>query len=89
MTFTFRWRVVYVSNIKVLLFLEGRMESEVIILEGLGRNLNSWLKQQTMTEKHKIKFQWFALKTHINATGIISKINNMRNRNGMLGQATC
>jgi hypothetical protein len=32
---------VYVSNIKVLLFLEGRMESEVIILEGLGRNLNS------------------------------------------------
>jgi hypothetical protein len=41
MTFTFRWRAVYVSNIKVLLFLEGRMESDVIILEGLGRNLDS------------------------------------------------
>jgi hypothetical protein len=57
MTFTISWRVVYFSNIKVLLFLEGRMESEVIILEGLGRNSNSCIKQQTTTEKHNMKFQ--------------------------------
>lgn len=42
-----------------------------------------------MTEKHKIKFQRFALKTRTKATGIISNINNTRNRNDMLGQATC
>jgi hypothetical protein len=57
MIFTISWRVMYVSNIKVLLFLEGRMESEAIILEGLGRNSNRCIKQQTMTEKHKMKFQ--------------------------------
>jgi hypothetical protein len=41
-----------------------------------------------MTEKHKMKFQWFVLKSSTKATGIISKINNIRNRNDMLGQAT-
>lgn len=41
-----------------------------------------------MTENHKTKFQRFALKTRTKATGI-SNINNTRNRNDMLGQATC
>jgi hypothetical protein len=68
-TFTFSWKDVYVSDIKTVSFSERRNESKVIILEGLGGNVNSCIKQQGMTERQKIKFQWLILKPHTKFTG--------------------